>query len=481
MTGIRKAASRGSTVIAARTVARAVARAVARSVSPAMALAAVLSLVPSLASADTLAIRCGRLIDGLATEPRENQTVLVVDGRIQAVGSAVAVPVGVRTLDLSTQTCLPGLLDLHTHITDIPENTADFTVYPRLSPEEHLAIGRPNGRATLEAGFTTVRDVGTYVAGLDREMRDEIDSGKLVGPRMQVSITYLTVPGGGGDMLLPGFPKAKAKTPLARLRHGVARGPEEFRAKAEQLVAEGATVLKCIASGAVLALGGVPGAPEMTPEELRAVAEVAHKHGLKLAAHAHGARSVKEAILAGADTIEHASLIDEEGILLAKQHGVALAMDVYNGDYIDTEGRKQGWPAEFLQKNLDTTEAQRQAFTRAVQLGAPIVFATDAAVYPNGLNARQFRIMVQRGMSPMQAIQSATSVAARAMGWDDRVGALVPGRFGDLVAVPGDPLADITLLERPVAVVKGGEVVKAPQTPGGRDALSPLPAAPPKG
>ena len=307
-----------------------------------------------------LAVRCGRLIDGLSPTVLLDQTVLIDAGKIVAVGPAVAVPAGARTLDLSAQTCLPGMLDLHTHITDIPENTADFTVYPRLSPEEHLAIARPNGRATLEAGFTSVRDVGTYIAGLDREMRDEIDSGKILGPRMQVSITYLTVPGGGGDMLLPGFSKAKAKTPLARLRHGVARGPDEFRAKAEQLVAEGATVLKCIASGAVLALGGIPGAPEMTPEELRAVAEVAHKHGLKLAAHAHGARSVKEAILAGADTIEHASLIDEEGILLAKQYGVALSMDVYNGDYIDTEGRKQGWPAEFLQKNIDTTEAQRQ-------------------------------------------------------------------------------------------------------------------------
>jgi imidazolonepropionase-like amidohydrolase len=412
-------------------------------------------------TAGPLVVRCGRLIDGLSPNALLDQTVLIDGGKIVAVGSAVAVPTGARTLDLSAQTCLPGLLDLHTHITDIPENTADFTVYPRLSPEEHLAIARPNGRATLEAGFTSVRDVGTYIAGLDREMRDEIDSGKIPGPRMQVSITYLTVPGGGGDMLLPGFAKAKAKTPLARLRHGVARGPDEFRAKAEQLVAEGATVLKCIASGAVLALGGIPGAPEMTPEELRAVAEVAHKHGLKLAAHAHGAQSVKEAILAGADTIEHASLIDEEGILLAKKHGVALSMDVYNGDYIDTEGRKQGWPAEFLQKNIDTTEAQRQAFTRAVQLGAPIVFATDAAVYPNGLNARQFRIMVQRGMTPMQAIQSATSVAAKTMGWDDRVGALVPGRFGDLVAVKGDPLADITVLERVDTVLKGGEVVKA--------------------
>ncbi len=431
--------------------------------SVAGAAAEVAAVAPAVLSpaSGSLAVRCGRLIDGLSPTALLDQTVLIEGGKIVAVGSSVTVPPGVRTLDLSAQTCLPGMLDLHTHITDIPQNTADFTVYPRLSPEEHLAIGRPNGKATLEAGFTTVRDVGTYIAGLDREMRDEIDSGKIPGPRMQVSITYLTVPGGGGDMLLPGFPKAKAKTPLARLRRGVARGPDEFRAKAELLVADGATVLKCIASGAVLALGGIPGAPEMTPEELRAVAEVAHKHGLKLAAHAHGARSVKEAILAGADTIEHASLIDEEGILLAKEHGVALSMDVYNGDYIDTEGRKQGWPAEFLQKNIDTTEAQRQAFTRAVQLGATIVFATDAAVYPNGLNARQFRIMVQRGMTPMQAIQSATSVAAKAMAWDDRVGALVPGRFGDLVAVKGDPLADITVLEHVDTVLKGGEVVKA--------------------
>lgn len=419
-------------------------------------------LSPLAAAADTLAIRCGRLIDGIEPGVRERQTVLVVDGRIRAVGSEVAVPAGTGELDLSRHTCLPGLLDLHTHVTDVPENTADFSIYARRSPEEHLVFARRNARATLEAGFTSVRDVGTYVAGLDRELRDEIDSGKIPGPRMQVAITYLSIPGGGGDMLLPGFPKRKAKTPLERLRRGVARGPEEFRARAEQLVADGATVLKCIASGAVLALGGVPGSPEMTPEELRAVAEVAHRHGLKLAAHAHGARSVKEAILAGADTIEHASLIDEEGIRLAREHGVALAMDVYNGDYIDTEGRRQGWPAEFLQKNLDTTEAQRQAFSLAVKLGAPIVYATDAAVFPNGLNARQFRIMVQRGMTPLQAIQSATSVAARVMGWEDRVGALVPGRFGDLVAVEGDVLQDITLLERPSAVVKGGVVVKGP-------------------
>jgi imidazolonepropionase-like amidohydrolase len=241
---------------------------------------------------------------------------------------------------------------------------------------------------------------------------------------------------------------------------GVARGPEAFREKAELAVAGRADFIKVIASGAVLAYGGVPGEPEMTPEEIRAVVEVAHAHGLKVSAHAHGARSIKEAILAGADTIEHASLIDDEAIALAREHDVALSMDVYNGDYIDTEGRRQGWPEEFLRKNLETTEAQRQGFARAFAAGAPIVYGTDAAVYPHGLNARQFPIMVQRGMTPMQAIQSATSIAAGYLGWADRVGALAPGRYGDLIAVRCRPLDDVACLQQVDVVVKGGLLFK---------------------
>lgn len=412
-------------------------------------------------------VDCGKLIDGLGDSPRGPQRVRIEGGRIAAIeplppAPAGAPPSGTQHLDLSAYTCLPGLLDLHTHLTDIPENTVDFRIYPRRSPDEHMAFARANALATLRAGFTTVRDVGGYVGGLDRELRDEIDAGRTPGPRMQVSIGYLTISGGGGDMLLPGFPRAEARTPLERLRRGVAKGPAEFSAKARAFLDDGADVLKIIASGAVLSPGGVPGSPEMTPDEITAVAREARARGKKLAAHAHGARSVKEAILAGADTIEHASIIDEEGLLLARERGVALAMDVYNGDYIDTEGRRQGWPAEFLQKNLDTTELQRQAFTRAVQLGVPIVYATDAGVFPHGLNARQFRIMVQRGMTPMQAIRAATGVAAHHMGWGDRVGALAPGRYGDLIAVRGDPLTDITLLERVDVVMKGGSVVKAP-------------------
>jgi imidazolonepropionase-like amidohydrolase len=276
---------------------------------------------------------------------------------------------------------------------------------------------------------------------------------------MQVAGYYLTIPGGGGDLVIPGHAESEIPDDI---RRGVARGADDFRRKAQAAVEGRADVLKVIASGAVLAYGGVPGEPEMTPEEIKAVVEVAHANGLKVAAHAHGARSIKEAILAGVDTIEHASLIDDEGIRLAREHDVALSMDIYNGSYIDTEGRRQGWPEEFLRKNLETTEAQRQGFTKAHAAGVPIVFGTDAAVYPHGLNARQFAVMVQRGMTPMEAIQSATSVAARYMGWSDRVGSLAPGRFGDLIAVEGDPLANVRVLENVAVVVKGGLVFKSP-------------------
>jgi imidazolonepropionase-like amidohydrolase len=276
---------------------------------------------------------------------------------------------------------------------------------------------------------------------------------------MQVTGFYLTIPNGGGDLIVPGV--AHADIP-ARFHAGVARGPEQFRAKAQAAIDGGADLLKVIASGAVFAYGGVPGEPEMTPEEISAVVQVAHAAGRKVAAHAHGARSIKEAILAGVDTVEHASMIDDEGIELARQRNVALSMDVYNGDYTETEGRKAGWPEEFLRKNLETTEVQREGFTRAHAAGVAIVYGTDAGVYPHGLNARQFPIMVARGMTPMEAIQSATSVAAKYMGWSDRVGRVAPGLYADLIAVKGDPLADITRLQDVAVVIKDGLAFKLP-------------------
>ncbi len=407
----------------------------------------------------SIAVRCGRLIDGVAPAATGPATVLIVDGRVQAVGADVVVPAGVSRLDLSGYTCLPGLIDMHTHLTDGSHETGDLSVYYRRTRAQQLEIAKQSALETLEAGFTTVRDVGTYIAWVDRDLRDAINSGSTPGPRMQVAGYYLTIPAGGGDLVIPGHPESEIPP---QVRMGVARGPEQFRLKAEQAVAGGADVLKVIASGAVLAYGGVPGEREMTPEEIKAVVDVAHAHGLRVAAHAHGAQSVKDAILAGADTIEHASLIDEEGIRLAKEHQTALAMDVYNGDWIDTVGREEKWPEEFLRKNVETTEIQRQNFTRAHAYGTPIVFASDAAVYPHGLNARQFPIMVQRGMTPMEAIQSATSLAAKYMGWGDRVGALTPGHFGDLVAVAGDPIADIRVLQQVPVVIKGGRAFKLP-------------------
>ncbi len=420
---------------------------------------AVVTGVPYEVDSGTIAVLCGSLIDGVAPAARGPATVVIRNGRVESVTAGSKAPQDIAVVDLSQYTCLPGLIDMHTHLTDSGHETADLSVYYRRTPAEQGAIARESARATLQGGFTAVRDVGTYIAWVDRDLRDAINQGKAMGPRMQVAGFYLTIPAGGGDLVIPGH--AEAEIP-PQVRMGVARGPDEFRRKAELAVAGGADVLKIIASGAVLAFGGVPGEREMSPEEIKTVIDVAHAHKLKVAAHAHGAQSIKDAILAGADTIEHASLIDDEAIRLAREHGTALSMDVYNGDWIDTVGRQEKWPEEFLRKNVETTEAQRQGFTKAHAAGVDIVYGTDAAVYPHGLNARQFPIMVQRGMTPMEAIQSATSLAAKHMGWDDRIGSLQPGRFGDLIAVKGDPLADVTRLQDVAVVIKGGLVFKRP-------------------
>lgn len=418
-----------------------------------------LAVAPFVPDSGSLLVRCAALIDGVAPAPRPATDVLVRDGRIAAVGPRLEAGPAVPVLDLPGHTCLPGLIDLHVHIVELPADSADLSVNYRRTREEAAAIGRANARATLDAGFTSVRNVGNYVAWADRALRDEIDAGATPGPRVAVAGYYLTIPGGGGDLVIPGYPEADIPP---EVRRGVARGPEDFRRRAQAGVDGGADVLKTIASGAVLAYGGVPGAPEMTPEELAAVVAVGHAGGVKVTAHAHGARSIREAILAGVDSVEHASLIDDAGIELARERGVALVMDVYNGDYIDTEGRRAGWPEEFLRKNTETTEAQRQGFTRAHAAGATIAFGTDAGVFPHGLNARQFRIMVERGMTPMEAIRAATVVAARVLGRDADVGSLQPGRLADLVAVPGDPLADIRLLESVDVVIKGGLAFRLP-------------------
>jgi imidazolonepropionase-like amidohydrolase len=338
----------------------------------------------------------------------------------------------------------------------------DYTVqsdYYSHSLEYTMQKGREFTNTTLMAGFTTVRNLGVYYGGSSNLMRDEINRGDAIGPRMQVSSFYLSIPGGGGDIVTPDFPEEDIP---AHLRQGIARGPDEFRAKAQAAVDGGAGVLKVLASGAVLAFGGVPGAPEMTQEEIEAVVEVARAGGITVTAHAHGAQSVKDAIRAGVNSIEHASLVDDEGIQLAIKHNVAFSMDIYNGDWIEVEGRKQNWPEEFLRKNDETALAQRQNFRKAHEAGVSIVFGTDSGVYPHGMNATQFRYMVEWGMTEMEAIKAATSIAARVMQWDDQVGTIQAGRYGDIVAVKGDPLSDISELENIDIVIKGGVIFKQP-------------------
>jgi imidazolonepropionase-like amidohydrolase len=405
---------------------------------------------------DIFDVRCGVLIDGLGGEPRRDQLVSISGDRIVAV-TDVAGSHGDAELDLSSYTCLPGLIDTHVHLASKASDSADMAGIYRRSTEQTTNIAEESARSTLEAGFTTVRNVGDYFPAVVLEVKQRIERGELEGPRVQTAGPYLTIRGGGGDMVVPG--EDEALIPAA-VRLGVAHGPEDFATKTKAAIDGGAECIKIIASGAVFAFGGVPGEPEMTPEEIAAVVRVAHENGVKVTAHAHGAQSIRDAIEAGVDSIEHASLADDEVIALAAERGVAFSMDVYNGTYTAEVGEELGYPEEFIRKNDETTEAQRIVFEKAYAAGVPILFGTDAAVYPHGLNARQFSVMVERGMAPMDAILSATSVAARHMGLDGDVGALEPGRFGDLIAVRGDPLADISVLEDVEVVILGGTVVK---------------------
>jgi len=414
------------------------------------------SVTPTIEKA--LAVRCGVLIDGLADEAQRDRLVVVTGERIASVLPGEAPPPeNAELVDLSDFTCLPGLIDTHTHIALYPEDSSDLTVYYRRPMAETIAITERNAGTTLDAGFTTVRNVGDYFPTAIIEVRDKIRAGEVPGPRIQTAGSYLTIPGGGGDLVVPGHDESEIP---AGIRVGVARGADDFRAKTQTVIDNGADLVKIIASGAVFAFGGVPGEPEMTPEEIEAVVDVAHAAGLKVTAHAHGAQSIKDAILAGVDSIEHASLADDEAIALAAEHGVAFSMDVYNGSYTAEVGVEQGYPEEFMRKNEETTEAQRVVFEKAHALGVPILYGTDAGVLPHGQNGKQFEIMVRRGMTPMDTIKSATSIAAEHMEMAADVGAIETGRFGDLVAVHGDPLADVRLLQDVDVVIKGGAVIK---------------------
>ena len=401
---------------------------------------------------------CGEMLDVESGLVRNNAMIGIVQdsGKIRSVEFNYP-KTGydeMHTLDLSDYFCLPGLIDMHTHISE--DHYRQLVEYLTMTQQEQIAIGRENVEKTLLSGFTSVRDLGVYIAWTDKLLRDEINAGLTNGPRMQISGFYLTIPGGGGDIDIPGY---SGDVPI-HLRQGVTQGAENFRLRAEAAVAGGADVLKMIASGAVLAFGSLPGSPEMTPDEIAQVVAVGHKAGIKVTAHAHGAQSIKEAILAGVDSIEHASLIDDEGIRLARQYGVALSMDIYNGDYINKAGKEENWPEEFLRKNRETTEDQRSGFTKAHQAGVRIVYGTDAGVYPHGDNAKQFSYMVKNGMTPTEAIQAATIHAADVMGWSNQVGQIDSGFFADIVALRDNPIDDIKTLENIEVVIKGGRLFK---------------------
>jgi imidazolonepropionase-like amidohydrolase len=412
-------------------------------------------LAAAAAHAETLYVHAGRLVDPLRGEALADRRVTIVDGKIAAVEPWSPPPAGAAVLDWSGFTVLPGLIDLHTHLADGFGQTEDPAEPLKHSEAQTILKGAQAARVTLQAGFTTVRDVGAYRGLTDAALRDAIAAGEVEGPRMVVAGAYITIPGGGGAVT--GAPEGTVIPDAFRL--GETRSPQEARVRVRYLLTHGADFIKLIATGAVLAVGSEPGALELTPEEMQAACDEARALGSYCIAHAHGAAGIKAAIRAGARTIEHASLIDDEGIALAKARGVWLDMDIYDGDWIEAEGVRAGWPAEYLRKNRETTDTQREGFRKAVAAGAKLTFGTDAGVYPYGLGARQFAYMVRFGMTPAQAIRAATTEAAAALRLDGEVGQVAPGFSADMVAVKGDPLADVTVLEHIAGVMKSGQVI----------------------
>jgi imidazolonepropionase-like amidohydrolase len=403
------------------------------------------------AQEEAVYVRAGRLLDVRSGDTLSNQAILIRGDRIERVGpwDEVAVPHGARVIDLGGATVLPGLIDLHVHLT----SDHRYQGYRKLalSVSRRAIHGVVNARKTLDAGFTTVRNVGGP-GYADVALRDAINDGEILGPRMSASGPALGITGGHCDsnLLPPEF---------AYTAEGVADGPWEVRAKVREVAKYGADVVKFCATGGVLSKGTAISARQYTLEEMEALVDEAHTLGRKVAAHAHSADGIKTAIRAGVDSVEHASLIDDEGIRLAKENGTVMVMDIYVDTFILERGAETGMLPESIRKEKEVGQAQRENFRRLHQAGVRIGFGTDAAVYPHGDNAKQFAYMVEYGMSPLEAIRAATIHAAELLGWTDDVGVIEPGRFADFIAVDGDPLSDVTLLERVDFVAKGGEVI----------------------
>jgi imidazolonepropionase-like amidohydrolase len=409
-------------------------------------------------AAQVTAIKAGRLIDPDSGTVLTDQVILIQGNKITAVGKEtdLAIPAGARVIDLSSKTVLPGLTDCHTHLSDGARDD-DPLVQLKKTSAQIAFESVPNARAMLLSGFTTVRDVGVYRALNDVALRDAIANGYVEGPRMFVAGAYVTITGGAGA--LTGF--APDITLPWNLHYGEANSPWEVRQVIRKLASDGVDVIKVLSSGAVLTHGSNPNSQEFTEEELQAAVDEASHFGLRVAAHAHSPMGIKNAIRAGVASVEHATMIDDEGLAMAKQRGTYLDMDIYDEECIEADGRAGKMPKDFLAHDAKLGEIQRENFRKAVKEGEKMTFGTDAGVCPYGTSGRQFAFMVKYGMTPMQAIQAATTNAADLLGHSDEFGSIKPGKFADIIAVTGDPLQNIRLLENVEFVMKDGVVYKA--------------------
>lgn len=406
--------------------------------------------------AQVTVVRAGRLVDSDSGTVLSNQMILISGNKIQAVGPELTIPAGAKVIDLLDKTVLPGLIDCHTHVADGQSDGDPFNVL-RKTASQIVLESVPNARNMLLSGFTTVRDVGTYRALNDVALRDAINRGDVIGPRMFVAGAYITITGGAGaitgqapDIQLPWD-----------LHYGEANGPWEVRQKVRLLAHDGVDVIKMLSTGAVLTHGSSPKSIEFTEEELQAGVDEANHFGLRAAVHAHAAEGIRNAILAGAASIEHAEMLDDDLITLAKQHGTYLDMDIYDEECIQAGAQTGQTPPDFLAHDAELGRIQRESFRKAVKAGAKMTFGTDAGVCPYGTSGKQFAFMVKYGMTPMQAIQAATSNAADLLGHSTEIGSIKPGKFADLVAVSGDPVKDISVLENVEFVMKDGKVYKS--------------------
>jgi imidazolonepropionase-like amidohydrolase len=420
-----------------------------------LALAAAAALFGAQVPAEPLlAVKAARLIDGRGGAPVTPAVVLIRGERIEAVGADVAIPPGARVVDIGGATLLPGLIDLHTHLTSTGVHWEDELL--KTTPGQAALHGAHNALITLMAGFTTCRDMGPTWPYTDIDLRKAIDEGVVPGPRLMVAGNYVSATGGAGDARQFSI---FVDVPIVR---NLADGPDEIRKAVRTNLKAGADFIKILATGAVLSKGIQPGAQQYSEDELRAAVEEAARWGRHVAAHAHGAAGIKAAIRAGVHTIDHGSMLDEEAIALLREHHAYYVPTLYTSESISANANV---PESEKQRSREIKAAKDRGFQLAVKSGIPIGFATDAAVVPHGQNARELAYRVRAGQPAMDALVSATRIAAEVMGWSDRVGTVEPKKFADLVAVGGDPLRDITELERVTWVIKGGTVYKSPATP----------------